>query len=68
MDVLLRGLLFGFEGVEPDEGEGVDVVRVGRDGEASLHLAEGFEVGLVEVAAGGEGWIGVALDVGAELL
>lgn len=68
MDVLLRGLLLGLEGVEPDEGEGVDVVGVGGDREPRLHETEGFVVGLEEVTARRERRIGVALHVGAELL
>ena len=68
MDVLLGRLLLGLEGVEPDEGEGVDVRRVGGDWESGLNEAEGSEVGLEEVAAGREGGIGVALDVSALLL
>lgn len=67
VNVLLRSLLLRFEGVEPDEGEGVDVVRVGGDWESRFYEAEGFEVGLEEVAARREGGIGVALDVGTEL-
>lgn len=68
MDVLLRGLLLGLEGVEPDEGEGVDVIGVGRDREPRLHEAERFVVGLEEITARRERWIGVALHIGAELL
>ena len=68
VNVLLRGLLPVLEGVVPDEGEGIDVVVVGGDREAGLDEAEGFEVALEEVAAGGEGRVWLALDVGAELL
>lgn len=68
VDVLLRGLLLRLEGIEPNEGEGVDVVGVRGDRETRLDEAQGFEVGLEEVAARREGGIGVALEVGAELL
>lgn len=68
MDVLKGGLLLRLEGVEPEEGEGVDVVGVGGDREASFDEAEGLVIGLEEVAAEREGRIGVALDVGAELI
>lgn len=67
MDVLLGGLLLVLEGVVPDESDGVDVVLVRRDWEASLDEAEGFEVILEEVAAGCECRVGLALEVGAEL-
>jgi len=68
VDVLLRGLLLWLEGIEPDKGEGVDVVRVGGDWEARLNEAKSFEVGLEEIAARREGRIGVTFDVGAKLL
>lgn len=68
MNVLLQCLLLVLEGVVPYESNGIDVILIGGDREASLDEAEGFEVALEEVAAGGEGRVGVALDVGAELL
>jgi hypothetical protein len=45
------GLLGGPEGVVPDEGEGVDVGAVGRDGEAGLDEGERAKVGLQRGAA-----------------
>lgn len=68
MDILLGSLLLLLEGVVPDEGDGIDVVLVGGDGEASLDEAEGFEVALEEIAAGGGGGIGLALEIGAVVL
>lgn len=55
VDTLLGGLELRLEGVMPVEGDGVDVVLVGGDGEPGLHDAEGLEVGLEEVAARGGG-------------
>lgn len=68
VNVLLRGLLLVLEGVMPGESDGVDVVLVRGDWEAGLHEAERLEVVLEEVASGGGGGVGLALDVGAELL
>ena len=65
MNVLLGCLLLVLEGVMPGESDGVDVVLVRGDWEASLHEAEGLEVILEEVASGGRGGVGLALDVGA---
>lgn len=68
MDVLLGGLELLLEGVVPGEGDGVDVVPVGGDREAGLDDAEGAEVGLEDVAAGGGGGLlGGVLEVGAEV-
>ena len=63
-----RRLLLRLEQVEPRERDGVDVVLVGRDREASLDEAEGFEVILEEVATSGGSRVGRALQIGAVLL
>jgi hypothetical protein len=68
VNVLLGGLLLVLEGVMPGESDGVDVVLVRGDWESGLHEAEGLEVVLEEVASGGGGRVGLALEVGAELL
>lgn len=69
MDVLLGGLLLLLEGVMPGESDGVDVIAIGGDGESGLDDAEGTEVGLEEVAAGGGGGLlGGILEVRAQVL
>lgn len=68
VDILLRSLELLLEGVVPDEGDGVDMVLVGGNGESGLDEAEGFEVALKEIAAGGGGGIGLALEIGAVVL
>ena len=56
------------ECVEPGERDGVDGVLIGRDREASLDEAEGFEVILEEVAMSGGSRVGRALQIGVVLL
>ena len=53
--------------IVPREHDGVDVVLVWRDREASLDEAEGFEVILQEVAMGSRSRVGLTLEVGAIL-
>ena len=53
--------------VVPRERDGVDVVLVQRDREASLDEAEGFEVILQEVVTGSRSRVGLTLEVGAVL-
>ena len=68
MNVLLRRLLLRLERVEPREDDGVDVVLIGRDREASLDEVEGFEVILEEVAMSGGSRVGRALQIDVVLL
>lgn len=58
VDVLLGCLFAGLEGVMPREGDRINVLWIGGDGEAGLHDAKGAVVSLEEVAAGlgGVGW------------
>ena len=53
--------------VVPRECDGVDVVLVRRDQEASLDEAEGFEVILQEVTTGSRSRVGLTLKVRAVL-
>lgn len=68
MDILLRSLLLLLEGVVPDEGDGVDMVLIRGNRESGLDETEGFEVALKEIATGGGGRIGLALEIGAVVL
>ena len=68
VNVLLRRFLLRLERVEPRECDGVDMVLIGRDREASLDKAEGFEVILEEVAMSGRSRVGRAPQIGVVLL
>lgn len=68
MNILLRSLLLLLEGIVPNEGDGVDMVLIGGNGESSLDKAEGSEVALEKIATSSGGGIGLALEIGAVIL
>ena len=68
VNVLLHRFLLWLERVEPRERDGVDMVLIERDREASLDEVEGFEVILEEVAMSGGSRVGRALQIDVVLL